>query len=53
MGSGGMGDTLTGVCGALLAQKLDTREAAATGAWLCGRAAEIAFFHASNHPNLY
>ncbi len=50
MGSGGMGDTLTGVCGALLAQKLDTREAAATGAWLCGRAAEIAIFSRQQSP---
>ncbi|PWU06810.1 MAG: hypothetical protein C5B47_07075 [Verrucomicrobia bacterium] len=44
MASGGMGDTLTGVCGALLAQGLQARQAAATGAWLCGRAAESAVF---------
>ena len=42
MATGGMGDTLTGVCAALLAQKLSTRDAARVGAWVCGRAAEIA-----------
>jgi len=50
MGSGGMGDTLTGVCGALLAQGLNTRQAAAIGAWLCGRAAEIAIFSRQQSP---
>ncbi|MEO7933117.1 MAG: NAD(P)H-hydrate dehydratase [Chthoniobacterales bacterium] len=42
MATGGMGDTLTGVCAALLGQKLSTRDAARVGAWVCGRAAEIA-----------
>jgi ADP-dependent NAD(P)H-hydrate dehydratase / NAD(P)H-hydrate epimerase len=42
MATGGMGDTLTGVCAALLAQQLSTRDSARLGAWLCGRAAEIA-----------
>ena len=42
MATGGMGDTLTGVCAALLAQKLTTHQAASVGAWVCGRAAEIA-----------
>ncbi|MFZ4778991.1 MAG: NAD(P)H-hydrate dehydratase [Terrimicrobiaceae bacterium] len=42
MASGGMGDVLTGVTAALLAQGLDTFHAAITGAWICGRSAEIA-----------
>ncbi|MFL6515114.1 MAG: NAD(P)H-hydrate dehydratase [Chthoniobacterales bacterium] len=44
MASGGMGDVLTGVCAGLLAQKLAPYDAARLGAWLCGRAAEIAVF---------
>jgi NAD(P)H-hydrate repair Nnr-like enzyme with NAD(P)H-hydrate dehydratase domain len=42
MGTGGMGDVLTGVCAALIGQHLSPYNAARTGAWLCGRAAEIA-----------
>ena len=42
MGSGGMGDVLTGVCAALIAQGKTSLEAAKLGAWLCGRSAEIA-----------
>ena len=42
MATGGMGDVLTGVCAALLGAKLAPRDAARLGAWLCGRAAEIA-----------
>jgi NAD(P)H-hydrate epimerase len=42
MGTGGMGDILTGVCGALAGQGLELYEAARVGAWVCGRAAEIA-----------
>jgi hydroxyethylthiazole kinase-like uncharacterized protein yjeF len=42
MASGGMGDVLTGVCAALAAQGLAMYDAARVGAWLCGRAAEIA-----------
>jgi NAD(P)H-hydrate epimerase len=38
----GMGDALTGVAGALLAQGLDPRTAAAVGLYLTGRAARIA-----------
>ncbi len=49
MATGGMGDVLTGVCAALLAQKLSPYDAARLGAWVCGRAAELAIFqgHAS------
>ena len=45
MGSGGMGDVLTGVCAALIGSGHSCREAAMLGAWLCGRAAEIAIFN--------
>jgi NAD(P)H-hydrate epimerase len=40
--TGGMGDTLSGVAGALLGMGCPPREAAAMGLFLCGRAAEIA-----------
>lgn len=40
MASGGQGDVLSGVTGALLGQGLAGVDAAALGAWLCGRAAE-------------
>jgi hydroxyethylthiazole kinase-like uncharacterized protein yjeF len=45
MATGGMGDVLTGVCVALIAQKLSPFDAARLGAWACGRAAEIARFN--------
>jgi NAD(P)H-hydrate epimerase len=41
MAKGGMGDVLTGVTAALLAQKLSAFDAARVGAWWCGRAAEL------------
>jgi ADP-dependent NAD(P)H-hydrate dehydratase / NAD(P)H-hydrate epimerase len=44
MASGGMGDVLTGVCAGLLGQGLHLYDAARLGAWICGRAAEIAIF---------
>jgi len=44
MATGGMGDVLTGVCGALLGAKLTPYDAARVGAWVCGRAAELAIF---------
>jgi ADP-dependent NAD(P)H-hydrate dehydratase / NAD(P)H-hydrate epimerase len=44
MASGGMGDVLTGVCGGLVGQGLSLYDAAGLGAWVCGRAAEIAIF---------
>jgi len=53
MATGGMGDVLTGVCAALLAQNLSTFDAARLGAWVCGRAAEIAIFnHGESQPSL-
>jgi NAD(P)H-hydrate epimerase len=42
MATGGMGDVLTGILSALLAQGLSPLQAAMAGAWVCGRAAEIA-----------
>ena len=45
MATGGMGDVLTGACAALIAQGLAPYDAARTGAWLCGRAAELAIFN--------
>jgi ADP-dependent NAD(P)H-hydrate dehydratase / NAD(P)H-hydrate epimerase len=44
MATGGMGDILTGVCAGLTGQGLSLYDAARLGAWLCGRAAEIAIF---------
>lgn len=41
MGTGGMGDVLTGVCTALIGQHLSPYDAARVGAWLCGQAAEV------------
>jgi len=46
MSNGGQGDLLAGLLGALLASGLPPFDAAALGAWLCGRAAEI---HESLH----
>jgi len=40
MASGGMGDVLTGVIGSLLAQGMNPWQAACTGAWLHGKAAD-------------
>jgi NAD(P)H-hydrate epimerase len=48
MGTGGMGDVLTGVCAALMGGGHTPREAAMLGAWLCGRAAEIAIFNCND-----
>jgi hydroxyethylthiazole kinase-like uncharacterized protein yjeF len=45
MATGGMGDILTGVCAGLAGQGLSLYDAARLGAWLCGRAAEIAIFN--------
>jgi NAD(P)H-hydrate epimerase len=45
MATGGMGDVLTGVCAAFMGQGLSLYDAARLGAWLCGRAAEMAVFN--------
>jgi len=44
MAVGGMGDALTGVIAALIGQHIRPFEAARIGAWLCGRASEIAIY---------
>lgn len=44
MATGGMGDVLTGVCAGLIGQGISLYDAARVGAWVCGRAAEIAVF---------
>ncbi|MCD4749804.1 MAG: NAD(P)H-hydrate dehydratase [Thermoanaerobaculales bacterium] len=41
LGTGGSGDVLTGLLGALLAQGLDPARAALVGCWLHGRAGEL------------
>lgn len=41
MASGGMGDVLTGMTGALIAQGLDIHDAACLGSWALGRSAEL------------
>lgn len=45
MASGGQGDVLAGVCGALLASGMAAVDAASLAAWLCGRAGERALTH--------
>jgi NAD(P)H-hydrate epimerase len=52
MATGGMGDVLTGLCTALLAQGADTYQAASIGAWVCGRAAEIAVVQGASTESL-
>jgi NAD(P)H-hydrate epimerase len=52
MASGGMGDVLTGVAAALIAQGKSPREAAMLGAWVCGRAAEISIVHGASQESL-
>jgi hydroxyethylthiazole kinase-like uncharacterized protein yjeF len=42
MATGGSGDVLTGVCGALLGRGFSPYDAGRFGAWLCGRAGELA-----------
>ena len=42
MASGGMGDVLSGLLGALIGQGIPPHHAAGLGAWICGRAAEFA-----------
>jgi NAD(P)H-hydrate epimerase len=50
MATGGQGDLLAGVIGALLASGLPPMESAALAAWLCGRAAEIAMLNMATSP---
>jgi NAD(P)H-hydrate epimerase len=50
MATGGMGDVLTGLCAALMAQGLTARAAACLGSWLLGRAAELALARGAASP---
>jgi len=52
MASGGIGDVLTGVAASLIAQGKSPREAAMLGAWVCGRAAEIAITRGASQESL-
>lgn len=42
MASGGMGDVLSGLCGALVGQGCSLHDAGCLGSWLLGRSAELA-----------
>ncbi len=50
MATGGIGDVLTGLCAALIGQGMAPFDAAATGSWLIGRAAEIALLDSRSSP---
>jgi NAD(P)H-hydrate epimerase len=50
MGTGGMGDVLTGVSAALMARSLSPIDAGSVAAWTCGRAAEEFIFRSSGSP---
>lgn len=50
MASGGMGDVLTGLCAALMAQGGGARAAGCLGSWLLGRAAELALASGADSP---
>jgi ADP-dependent NAD(P)H-hydrate dehydratase / NAD(P)H-hydrate epimerase len=52
LATGGSGDVLTGVCAALLARSISAYDAGRLGAWLCGRAAELAANHSSEESML-
>jgi len=52
LATGGSGDVLTGVCTALLARSISAYDAGRLGAWLCGRAAELAANHFSEESML-
>jgi NAD(P)H-hydrate epimerase len=52
MATGGMGDVLTGVCTALAGQGLELYDSARLGAWLCGRAAELAVLRGESEESL-
>ena len=52
MATGGMGDVLTGVCAALAGQGLELYDSARLGAWLCGRAAELAVLGGESEESL-
>ena len=45
MSTAGVGDTLTGLCSAMIAGGINTFDAACLGSWINGRAAEIAIYN--------
>ena len=52
MATGGMGDVLTGICAALLGQRLSPWDAARFAAWLHGRAADLALLRGASEESL-
>jgi NAD(P)H-hydrate epimerase len=52
MASGGMGDSLTGIIGALLTQGYNAKEAAVLGTFMHGKAADLALEHQSQESLL-
>ena len=52
LATGGSGDVLTGVCSALLGRGIAEYDAGRLGAWLCGRAAELAVADSSEESML-
>jgi len=52
LATGGSGDVLTGVCAAFLGRKIPVYDAGRLGAWLCGRAAELAVDRSSEESML-
>jgi hydroxyethylthiazole kinase-like uncharacterized protein yjeF len=50
MATGGVGDTLSGLCAALTGNGVSLYDAACAGSWINGRAAEIAVFNAGSSP---
>lgn len=48
MATGGIGDTLSGLCGAIAGNGIFLYDAACAGSWINGRAAEIAIFNAGH-----
>lgn len=50
MATGGIGDVLTGLCAALIAQGVEPFDAAVLGSWLIGRSAEIALATGGESP---
>jgi hydroxyethylthiazole kinase-like uncharacterized protein yjeF len=52
LATGGSGDVLTGVCAAFLARRIPVFDAGRLGAWLCGKAAELAVNDSSEESML-
>lgn len=48
MATGGVGDTLSGLCAAIAGNGISLYDAACAGSWINGRAAEIAVFNSGN-----